>query len=301
MEHVATSRPQVRLFLVAMGLAVLTLAVAGFIIRIWAPGFFYPEDSGIDIQLQPGWLFTIAGVPVTNTLLSSWLATLLVIAFFTAARWRARIVPHGLQNFAEQSLEFVFNFVESVVGERKAPWLFILVSTILLFVLANAWVALLPVYGPLTVELTNGTRQPLLRGAGTDINMSIALAIAAGLIAEGSGFLVLRTSYISHFFHVGNLLHGRLLLGLTDLFSGLLEAVLRCLRLVSFTFRLFSTLTAGEVLIVVVGFLSPLVLAVPFYGLELFIGLIQAWIFASLTLVFALAAMTPEEPDYSEN
>ncbi|TET26150.1 MAG: F0F1 ATP synthase subunit A, partial [Dehalococcoidia bacterium] len=81
--------------------------------------------------------------------------------------------------------------------------------------------------------------------------------------------------------------------GAIDIFVGLLELLSELVRIISFTFRLFGNMTAGEILLLIVAFLVPWVLALPFYGLELLVGFVQALIFGGLTLVFATIAVTP--------
>jgi F-type H+-transporting ATPase subunit a len=103
--------------------------------------------------------------------------------------------------------------------------------------------------------------------------------------------------YLGQFFNFKNLLKGRPL-GLIDLFIGMLELLSHLIRILSFTFRLFGNMTAGEVLLLIVAFLVPFILAVPFYGLELLIGFMQALIFAGLTLAFGVTAMTPHEEEH---
>jgi F-type H+-transporting ATPase subunit a len=83
--------------------------------------------------------------------------------------------------------------------------------------------------------------------------------------------------------------------GFINLFVGVLEVFSHLIRMLSFTFRLFGNMTAGEILILVSCFLIPLVFTIPFYGLELLIGLIQALIFSGLTLVFGTIAVSPHE------
>ena len=80
--------------------------------------------------------------------------------------------------------------------------------------------------------------------------------------------------------------------GVIDIFVGVLETLSEFIRIVSFTFRLFGNMTAGEILLLIVAFLVPWILALPFYGLELLVGFVQALIFGGLTLVFATIAVT---------
>lgn len=134
-----------------------------------------------------------------------------------------------------------------------------------------------------------GILAPFLRSVNTDVNAPLAIAIYSFIFVELWGFQALGMSYLSKFFNFGALRKGPM--GLIDVFVGLLEFVSELSRMVSFTFRLFGNVFAGEVLLTMMGFLVPLVLINVFYGLELFVGAIQAFVFAMLTLVFALSAV----------
>ena len=291
-----------RLLWIFGGLLVTSLAIAGLLARHLTAQFFpgIKAAPDIEVHLPSDYLFTILHFPITNTLLSCWLATLLLAGFFLAARWRARLVPKGLQNLSEAALEALLDLVVALAGKQKASLLFPLAATIFLFIVANALIALLPIFGPIEAIAGDGSHVPLLRGAGTDINMSLALALVAGIMVEASGLLVLRSKYFLRFFPVHHLRRRHLGLGIVHLFIGVLAIITHLSRLLSFTFRLFGNLTAGEILLLTASFLSPLVLGVPFYGLELLVGLVQAGIFAGLTVLFATMAMTAEETDPAE-
>ena len=133
----------------------------------------------------------------------------------------------------------------------------------------------------------------LLRPAGTDLNMPLALAIISFVFVEFWGIRVLGFRYFGKFFRFGALLKGNIFQGFIDIFVGLLELLSEFVRIISFTFRLFGNMTAGEILLLVTAFLIPFVFSLPFYGLELLVGLIQALIFSGLTLVFVTIAVTP--------
>lgn len=123
---------------------------------------------------------------------------------------------------------------------------------------------------------------PIFRGPNTDLNTPIAIAIWSAIFVEMWGIGALGFfKYGSKFFNFK---------GPIDFFVGILELISECVRILSFTFRLFGNMFAGEVVILMFTFLTPLVLTLPFYGLELFVGVIQAFIFATLTLVFAVMA-----------
>ncbi len=135
---------------------------------------------------------------------------------------------------------------------------------------------------------------PLLRSANTDVNTPLAIALVAMIFIEYWGIKALGPlGYGSRFFNFQNLVRGRIFMGIIDVFIGLLELIAEVARVVSFTFRLFGNIFAGEVLLASIAFLAPLVIALPFYGLEVFVGFVQAAVFAMLTLVFAKLAVTP--------
>ena len=172
-----------------------------------------------------------------------------------------------------------------------------LVATIFLYVLFNALLAILPIFGPLGFFGEHGDVEiPLLRNASTDINVPLATALFAVLVVEYWGMRAIGSlRYLGQFFNIRDLLRGRPL-GIINLFVGGLEALSHLIRIVSFTFRLFGNMTAGKTLVLIIAFLLPF-LTFGFYGLEVLIGVIQALIFAGLTLVFATVAVTPHEDE----
>lgn len=137
-----------------------------------------------------------------------------------------------------------------------------------------------------------GIIHPFFRGVNTDLNATLALAITAVVFVQVWGFrsLGLR-GYGSKFINVGKLRRGQWFMGFIDLIVGLLEIISEFARMISFTFRLFGNIFAGEVLVFIITFLMPFLLILPFYGLELFVGFIQAFVFAMLTLVFGVMAV----------
>lgn len=137
----------------------------------------------------------------------------------------------------------------------------------------------------------SGLLAPYFRSVMTDVNAPLAIAIMSFIFVEYWGLSTLGLGYLKKFFAFGNLIRGRPM-GIIDVFVGLLELISEMIRVVSFTFRLFGNVFAGEVLLLMMSFLVPLVLINVFYGLELFVGLIQAFVFAMLTLVFAQTAVS---------
>ena len=240
---------------------------------------------------------------ITNTLLSSWIASIVLVSLFILGARKAAMVPGRFQNFVEIAIEGLLNFVESVVGRQHSRMIFPVIATIFLFVIINAWIGLLPIYPSLGFKNDDLIQIHLLRPAGTDINMPLALALVSFVFVEYLGFKMLGFGYLSKFVRVGSLKQGigsLFRLKFLDAFQGLLdfffvgplEAFSELVRLISFTFRLFGNMTAGEILVLVSAFLVPFIATVGVYGLELLVGFIQALIFSGLTLVFAAIAIT---------
>jgi len=281
-----------RPLVIAWAAAAAVLGIGGLVARALFPSAFllYGDDT-VSVVLPGEEVGMVAGFHVTNTILSAWLATLTVVALVVAARLLAHLGWRAPQLAIEDLLERLLRFVQGIVGTRSATPLFMVAATTFLFIAANAWIALLPVYGPISVETANGDRIPLLRGAGTDVNLPLALAVVAILAVQISGIATLGLDYIERFFRIRRLLRGQIVPGLVEFMAGIFELFIEATRLISLTFRLFGSLTAGEVLILVVSFVAPLAVVVPFYGLEILIGGVQAWIFASLLVVFSAAAM----------
>ena len=264
-----------------------------------------------EVHLAPQTVFHIGGFAVTNTLLSAWLTTVFIILLFALGTRRMQLVPRGLQNLLEAFVEVLHGFITSVAGERFGRQIFPLMATIFVFVAFNAWIALLPIYP--TVGLKEGgadhVTTHLLRSAGTDINMPLALALIAFFFAEFWGFKAHGFGYLREFIRVGGMFRaivrlnpGAFFYAAIDAAIGLLEALSHLVRLISFTFRLFGNMIAGEIVLLMTTFLLTFsALLIIFYGLELLVGGVQALIFVGLTLVFTVIAVTPHEGGEEEH
>jgi F-type H+-transporting ATPase subunit a len=272
------------------------------------PSIFQLPKPTVDLPAEP--VFHIGHFGVTNTLIASWF-TILVLAVlsFTLTR-KMKLIPGKRQAMAEAIVEGLLNFVENVAGKKHAKALFTGVATIFLYVISNAYLALLPFFGSIGILEHDGKFAPLFRGANTDLNVPFSIAIMSFIFVETWGMRALGVShYLSEFINVRQMGHGfkelmsghvktavmDIVFGFISLFVGVLEIFSHLMRMLSFTFRLFGNMTAGEILILVSSFLIPLVFTIPFYGLELLIGLIQALIFSGLTLVFGTIAVSPHE------
>ncbi len=246
------------------------------------------------VSITPELITNVLGIPVTNTLITSLMATiiLIVIAFF--ATRKAKDVPRGIQNLFEAIIEALFNMVNSVTGSKKQTYQFFpLVSTIFIFIIASNWMGLLPGFGSIGFyeiakegmhESEHAVFVPLLRSANSDLNTTIALSVISVLAIQISGVAAL-----------GVLKYGKKFINFSSpitFFVGILELISEVAKMVSFSFRLFGNVFAGEVLLVVIMTLVPFIAPLPFFALELFVGFIQALVFSMLTLVFLKMAIT---------
>ena len=276
-----------RKLLAVAGVALAVLIVASFVGGSVGALIFGREPMAIlavgppHVELPPGHPFGV--LPVTNTLLASWLTGGVLLALFALATRRVQLVPVGLQNMAELVCEYAAGFIEGLVGKENEKRFFPVVMTVFLFVLLNAWLCLIPGFESLKL---NGV--PLLRSASTDINVPLMLALLCVIFIEYWGFRERGLSYLKTFFDFNR--HGVL-----SPFVGALELLGHSVRVVSFTFRLFGNMMASVVLTAAVLFLVPLVLPSLFYALEALFGLVQALIFAGLTAIFGYVAVSSRE------
>ena len=260
-------------------------------------GLTAPEEhrsEGLEGEEHGSTPLGITEIAITNTLLSAWLVSIVLVLFFVLGVRRKSLVPGRFQSLVETLVEAVLNFSSSVLGPEMARKAFPVVATIFFFVLFNAWFALLPFYQFVGFTLDGDIKTHLFRSAGTDLNMPLALGLVSLAFVEYWGLRTHGFGYLKKFLSLGNLFRGRPS-GLIDVFVGFLELVSELVRVVSFTFRLFGNMTAGEILVVMVTFLVPFVATQFVFGLELLVGLIQAIIFAGLTLVFLSVAVRREE------
>ena len=237
---------------------------------------------------------------VTNTMLSAWLTSIIMLVFFIGGARNPKVIPSRLQALVEMLFELVLNFASSILGPEMGRRAFPVVATIFFFVLFNAWLAifLVPIYQAVGYGANVGGEfklaTHLIRPAGTDLNFPLAIALVSFVFVEYWGFRAHGFGYLKKFFAFGDLLRGRPS-GLINVFVGILELVSELVRVVSFTFRLFGNMTAGEILVVMITFLVPFIATQFVFGLELLVGLIQSVIFAGLTLVFLSVAVSHEE------
>jgi F-type H+-transporting ATPase subunit a len=236
-----------------------------------------------EISIKAEEVFHIGSFAVSNSLLLAVCATVLVTAVAIVMRRTMHTVPGRLQGFVEMIFDELLTLMDSVLGARETSLkYFPLIASIFLFVVISNLLGLLPL-GPITFG-----HVPLLRAPTSDLNFTIALAIIAILSTHIFGVAVLgMRRHWSKFFP--NPFKDPILA-----FVGLLELVSEFVKIISFSFRLFGNIFAGEVLLLIIGFLLPYVAPLPFLFLEVFVGVIQGFIFSMLTVVFIGMATTLE-------
>ncbi len=227
-------------------------------------------------------IFSFFGFPVTNSMLVAWIVMgILAILSFLSTR-RMSMIPSGLQNFFESIFESIIKIIDSVTGDRKQSFQFFpLIATIFIFVLLGNWLGLLPGVGSVGIwEEHEGGKAlvPFLRSTAADLNFTLALAVISVTTAQVVGIASIGFfRYSSRFINFSSPL---------NFFIGVLELISEAAKLISFSFRLFGNIFAGEVLLTVMFFLVPYFVPLPFMLFEVFVGFIQAMVFAMLTLVF---------------
>jgi F-type H+-transporting ATPase subunit a len=247
------------------------------------------EESAIHISLKAEKLFSIGGFSVTNSLLLGTLVTGVLILVALRSHKRLKLIPGPFQNFFEIFIDGFLDILDTIFGDRNKSEKYLpLIATIFLFVLASNWTGLLPGVGSIVYHGAEETA-PLFRAPSADLNFTLALAIAAVF-----GVNILGAFAIGFFAHARKFFNFK---NPVQFFIGILEFVSEGARMVSFSFRLFGNVFAGEVLLTIIGFLVPYLVPLPFLMLEVFVGFVQATIFAMLAAVFVSVAITEHEEE----
>ena len=240
-----------------------------------------------EISLKAEKLFSIGNFNVTNGLLLALAVSLVLIVFSIVFKNKIKLIPGKIQGIIEMGLEALLNLMESVLGTREAAEKYLpLIATIFVFILTSNWLGLLPGVGSFILK-TDHTSIPLLRSPAADLNFTLALAVIAVFATNFFGIVIL-----GFFKHIKKFLNFS---SPINFFVGILEFISEISRIISFSFRLFGNVFAGEVLLIIMFFLLPYIVPVPFLMMEMFVGLIQAFIFAMLTLVFLASNITAVE------
>ncbi len=247
------------------------------------------------ISIQAEQIFTIGAASITNSMLTGLLVSVFLMWFLTYVVSKKKEVPGRVQGLVESVFDFTSSTINSVMKNaehtRKAlP----LVMTIFFFVLFSNWAGLIPGVGSVGVEgVHNGhhTIIPFFRSTSADLNFTIALSLIVFFTIQFVGIVALGMRGYAKKFFVSPF-HKPYFIGTV---VGILELISEIAKILSFSFRLFGNIFAGEVLLMVMISLVPYFVPLPFYVLEVFVGLVQAAVFAILTTVFMKMAMTEAE------
>lgn len=243
------------------------------------------HQSGIHIALAAEKIGSFLGVPITNTLLMSWVVLTILVLIALTLGVRVRMVPGRVQTLFEWVLSSVHEYVaETLESKDLARRFFPLLMTIFLFIFTANLIEFTPGIGSIGFFHANGEFTPLLRSVNTDLNVTLTLALISFFVIEITGVAVMGAwNYSQKFFNFHSPINFAV---------GMIELIGDLVRVVSLSFRLFGNILAGEVLIVVATYFLPYLAPVPLMLFETFIGFLQAAIFSLLTLFFIKLAVT---------
>ena len=238
------------------------------------------------------------GFPLTNSMVVSWVVAVGLIIFAQVATRKMKQVPEGAQNFLEWLVESLYSFLEGIIGPHLVNRTFWFFATVFIFILVANWMGLIPGVGTMGWghQTSHGFKidQPLLRGANADVNVTLAMALVffacwiVWAFQEIGPLGFLKELFAPKGESAGAL---KLLLAVVFFAVGCLEIISILFRPVSLSFRLYGNIFAGEKMLETMAKLVPgfgWLLPIPFYFLELLVGLVQALVFTLLTAVFTL-------------
>lgn len=246
------------------------------------------HGNGPHISIKPEVLTHIAGFPLTNSYLTSLIV--LVVFFLLASHYQGE-----LKKTHRSTLFYIVHFImrtlhgffTTILG-KETDRFFTLIGAMFMYILLLDWFGLLPGVGSVLVGVKEGAETvmaPLLRGNTADLNTTFALALVAFAVPQVYGIKYLGAKeYLGKFFNFSSAL---------AFVVGLLELVSEFSRIISYSFRLFGNIFAGEVILSIMAFLFPVLLPFPFLMMEIFVGFIQALVFSMLMAVFINMAITP--------
>ncbi len=265
-------------------------------------------------------IFHIGSFPVTNSLITAWVAVaLFVVVGFLVKRSIKHVPseaeggdhrPSKLQNFFEAVVEFMLGYVDQVTHDRARSRKFLpIVGSLFLFILVCNWMAQIPGVGSIwrTIELHGHIENaPVFRPAAADLNLTLAMALLTVVASHVFGIITI--GFFAHwnkFIALGTLVKSfkkggiNIFVGFIELMVGVIEFSAEIAKVLSLSLRLFGNIFAGEVLITVLYGLVAYFMPLPFMALELIVGLVQATVFAMLALVY-LTILTEQPHGHEE-
>jgi F-type H+-transporting ATPase subunit a len=248
----------------------------------------------------PETLFSISGLNVTNTLLATLLVDIVILLLIFLVRRRLSLLPGKLQAVTESIVDYLRNTTEQVAGGRTSlifPW----VAIFFIYIALSNLIGLLPGFGAIGFYKEQGfwgflhvklPEVPLLHVSTSDLNLTLALAVVS---VVATNVIAIRTvglkTYLKRFFALNPLL----------LFVGLLELLQELTKFVTFSFRLFGNISAGEAVLGTMSALLAVIVPVPFLAFELLVAMIQGLVFALLTMAFMTMLTEPHHTEEEES
>jgi len=266
-----------------------------------------------NISLAPDVIFTIPGInlPVTNTLLCTWISILILVAIFYAATRRRDLVPRGIQNVVEYIVEFLRGQAENIAGKKYGKQFFPLAATLFVFILVSNLLDIFPgveTIGTYQPEITTKSQPvfgfllfgdisnqivPWIRPATSDLNLTLSMALIVVVLCQVYGFITLGAgTHLNKYFNFKSLFGKHNFEGFIDFFVGILDIISELSRIASLSLRLFGNVFAGSVVLAVFAYVIPFAANVIFIPFELLVAGIQAFVFTLLTLVYLQLAVT---------
>ena len=249
------------------------------------------------LSAKPLEIVRLFGFPITNSMIVTWLAVLCLIVFAQRATRAMTSVPSSAQNFLEWLVEGLYRFLEGILGRHLVERTFWFFGSVFIFILAANWISLVPGVGSIGWgHSTAGglvVDQPLFRGANADVNQTMAMALVFfACWVWWSLREIGARGFVNELFGPKGETTGILEILLIAVFfaAGCLEVVSILFRPVSLSFRLYGNVFAGETMLDTMARVPHIgwLVQVPFYFLELMVGLVQALVFMLLTAVFTL-------------
>ena len=245
------------------------------------------------------------GFPITNSMVVTWIAAIVLIVFARAATRKMTEVPGPAQNLMEWLVESLYGFLESIIGPHLVKRTFWFFATVFIFILAANWISLFPGVGTIgwghRTDHGFSIDQPLFRGANADLNLTLAMSLVFFALWIVWAVKEVGLKGIAHelFAPKGDTTGAlRIIMVVVFFAAGLLEIVSILFRPVSLSFRLYGNIFAGENMLEAMSTMVPglgWLLPIPFYFMELLVGLVQAVVFMLLTAVFTLLICQHEE------
>ena len=262
-----------------------------------------PKEHGLPQEATE--IARVFGLPVTNSMVVTWITALGLIVFARIATRNMKLVPQGAQNVWEWLVEGLQTFLEGIIGRHLVERTFWFFASIFIFILAANWVGLIPGFG--TIGWGHQTAQgfwidrPLFRGANADLNMTLAMALvffACWFVwanQELGPLGCLRELFAPKGESTGLM---KVVMAIVFFLVGCLNIISILFRPISLSFRLYGNIFAGENMLDTMAEVVPglgWLLPIPFYFMELLVGFVQATVFMLLTAVFVLLACPQEE------